>query len=98
MLENDLAVAAYRDAVLWHGAVVRLTPTEAVAVCRHVLSRATDVATRRLISHGFFVISENKGALLAVPRIERCVTMVSGALRSAGLKAVANKITRAART
>lgn len=99
MLEDDPVVAAYRDAVLWHGAVVRLTPTEAASLCERVLaSDDVDDMTRVIVGCGLFVVDEEGWALLAIPRIKERVKSVSTALRSVGLGNVANKIVRSARS
>ncbi len=98
MLEDDPIVAAYRDAVLWHGAVVRLTPTETAKICERVLKSDADDMTRVVVGCGLFVVDEEGWALLAIPRIKERVKSVSAALRSVGLGNVANKIVRSARS
>lgn len=98
MLEDDPVVAAYRDAVLWHGAVVRLTPAETAKVCERVLKSDADDMTRVVVGCGLFVVDEEGWALLAIPRVRERVKAVSTTLRSVGLGNVANKIVRSARS
>lgn len=97
MLEDDPVVAGYRDAVLWHGAVVRLTPTEAASVCERVLMSDVDDMTRIIVGCGLFVVDEEGWALLAIPKIKDRLKSVSAVLRSVGLGGVANKVVRSAR-
>ena len=97
MLEDDPVVAAYRDAVLWHGVVVRLTPAETATVCERVLMSDADDDVRTMVGCGLFVVDDEGWALLAIPKIKERVKSVTAALRSSGLKGAADKIVRAAR-
>ena len=97
MLEDDIEVAAYRDAVLRRGAFTELTSKETMVVCKKILSGGSDLVTRRLMAIGLFVIDDMGGALLAVPRDKKIVGAVALELRRAGLEAAAEKITRSAK-
>jgi hypothetical protein len=95
--EDRAADAAYRDAVLWTGALIRLSKKEATAVCQKVLLPGRKSVITAMIFRGFFPLDDGSGALLAIPKVGECVRFAATVLRMAGLKSVASRLSRAGR-
>lgn len=94
---DDIEVAAYRDAVLWSGVLLRITPKEAATICRKILtSSSTSEVVTKVVGRGLFFMDDDDGAILAIPKIKPCVDLVKGALRVAGLGRLAARLGRAA--
>lgn len=95
MLEDDADVAAYRDAVLWTGALARLSPAETITLCR--LALVGEGPTVAMIGLGLFFLDDDTGAVLAIPNKSECVKAVAARLREAGLEKVAGRLMKSAR-
>lgn len=94
---DDPEIAAYRDAVLWTGVLLRLSSREVADVCRKVLIEDPDVDVTTIVGLGLFMRDDGEGAILAIPRRRPCIELVRAALRRAGLQQLAGRLTRAAR-
>lgn len=94
---DDPEIAAYRDAVLWTGVLLKLSSREAASVCRKVLIEDPDADVTTIVGLGLFMRDDDEGAVLAIPRRKPCIELVRAALRRAGLEPLASRLTKAAR-
>jgi hypothetical protein len=94
MKERDKAVARYRDAVLVAGIRAPMSPEETAAACVAVNGHEAQA----LLKFGLFVMDDGSGSILAIPRSRACLKSMKDALENAGLRIVARRLARAARS
>ncbi len=94
MKERDRTVARYRDAVLLAGIRTSMSPEETAAACVGVNGREAQA----MLKFGLFVMDDGSGSILAIPRNRACLKNMKDALENAGLRIVARRLARTAKS